>query len=103
MPLTGNGKQQVPNAPTLQRLGHDLGLNRRHHGVLQPMHQQHRAGDPVDSMQRGAGPIGGRRLGIGANQPVKFVRLELGSLLAEGLQIRDIESLVERLQEQISA
>ena len=52
MPLTGKGKQHVPNAPAIKRLRHDLGLNRRHHGVLQPVQQQHRPGNPVDGMQR---------------------------------------------------
>jgi hypothetical protein len=33
-----------------------LGLHRRHHGVLQPMHQQHWPGNPVHGMQRGADP-----------------------------------------------
>ena len=85
MPLTGNGNQEVLNAPALQRLGHGLGLAWRHHGVLQAMHQQHRPGDPVHEMQRGAGPVGGGRFEIGANQPVQLMGLELGSLLAEGL------------------
>jgi hypothetical protein len=91
MPLTGKGKQDVPNAPAIKRLGHDLSLNRRHHRDLQPMHQQHRPGDPIHGMQRGASPIGGHRLGIGANQPVELVGVELGSLLAEGLQIGNTE------------
>ena len=91
MPLTTNGKQEVPNAPALKRLRHDLGLARRHHGVLQPMHQQHRTGDPVHGMQRGAGPVGGGRLGIGTNQPIQLMGLELGGLLAEGLQIGNAE------------
>ena len=55
------------------------------------MHQQHRAGNPIDSMQRGASPIGSHRLGIGANQPIQLVRLELGGLLTEGLQIGNAE------------
>jgi hypothetical protein len=91
MPLIGEGKQDVPDAPALKRLGHDLGLARRHHSVLQPMHQQYRTGDPVNGMQRGAGPVGSGRLGIGADQSVEFVGLELGGLLAEGLQIGDAE------------
>jgi hypothetical protein len=52
MPLTGKRKQDVPNAPARKRLGHDLGLVWRHHGVLQPMHQQHRADNPVHEMHR---------------------------------------------------
>jgi hypothetical protein len=42
-------------------------------------------------MHWGAGPVGGRRLGIGANQPGQLVRLERGGLVAEGLQIGDAE------------
>ena len=52
MPLTGKCEQDVPNTPALKCLGQGLGLHWRHHGVLQPMQQQHRPGNPVDSMQR---------------------------------------------------
>jgi hypothetical protein len=51
MSLTGEGKEEVPNALATKRLDHDLSLHRRHHGVLQPMHQQHWAGDPIHEMR----------------------------------------------------
>ena len=46
--------------------------------------------EPPDDRRRPVDQRGGR-LGIGANQPVQLMALELGGLLAEGLQIGDAE------------
>jgi hypothetical protein len=52
MPFAREGNEELSDPPTSERFRHDLGLAWRYHGVLQPMHQQHRTGDPIDGMHR---------------------------------------------------
>jgi hypothetical protein len=46
------------------------------------MHQQHRPDDPVDGMQRGAGPVGGHRLGGHRDVAQREAALALGVRVA---------------------
>src|SRR6266508_239474 len=89
--LALEGQVGVGDALQVEGARHLLGLAGRHHGVLQALQQDHRAGELVGVVDRRALPVQLRGLRIGTDQAVEVARLELVGVPGERLDVSHAE------------